>query len=72
MEHGNRGGYNEYVVSAAYWEAHLPSLVQAVMCRDDCGTARTVHSAYLRAYGRTRYETPLVQYDTSRGFFDIS
>ena len=62
---------NEYVVSAQVWEQRLPDLIEAVVCRDDCGRARSVHSAYLAAYGRTSRQTPLVTYSTS-GFTNIS
>jgi hypothetical protein len=59
--------WHRYVVSRDYWEAHLPDLILAVMCDSDCGAARQVHAAFLRAYGRTYAQTPLVHYD-GRGF----
>ena len=63
ITHGNRNGYNEYIVSREHWEAQLPDLIEAVMCRDDCGRARQVHEAFLQAYGRSRWQTPLVFYE---------
>lgn len=67
----NSDGYNEFIVSAEYWEAHLPSLIQAILCREDCDRARQVHDGYLAEYGRTAAQTPLVFFDGS-AFVDIS
>ena len=58
----NANGYNEYIVSTHDWEAGLPDTIEAVICRDDCASARQVHAAYLEAYGRTSQQTPLVTY----------
>jgi hypothetical protein len=69
----NRLGYNEYVVSAMWWEEHLPHTIEAVVCRDKCGRARQVHSAFLQAYDHTALQTPLLYYHGSdKGFTDIS
>ena len=64
----NAGGYNEYIISTAYWEANLPSIIEAVMCRSDCDRARQVHAAYLQAYGLTAEQCPLVYYEYNVGF----
>lgn len=69
IDHG--GGYNEVIVSADYWRAHLPHIVQAVVCRDECGRARAVHRQFLRHYGLTAAQTPLL-YMRNDGFEDIS
>ena len=60
----NSRGYNEYIVSAQYWEGHMPGIIEAIMCvKRDCGQAREVHEGYLAEYGRTSSQTPLVYFD---------
>ena len=54
--------YNEFIVSAVYWEAHLPSIIEAFVCRDECGKARRAHAQFLAAFDRTHAQTPLVYY----------
>lgn len=67
----NAGSYNEYIVSAEYWEQSLPWLVEAIVCRDDCDRARGVHDGFLAAYGLSASDAPLVYFDEG-GFADIS
>ena len=53
----------------------LITLDEAVLCRDKCDRAREVHRAFLKAYGRTAQQVPLVRYTGSggrRSFSDIS
>lgn len=56
-------GYNEVVVSSRDWEAGLPDVVEAII------GDRGMHEAFLRYYGRTSADTPLVWY-TGSGFVD--
>ena len=51
--------YNEVVVSAAFWRDHMPSAVEAVL--GDEG----VHAAFLRAYGLSSRDVPLLTMDLS-------
>ena len=50
-------GYNEIVVSAAFWREHMPSAVEAVI--GDEG----VHRAFLQAYGLSKRDVPLLTFD---------
>ena len=65
------GSYNEFVVSRSAWEGGLPGTIAAVMCRSDCDQARRIHTAFLRRYGRSRWQTPLVRYNENGGFSAI-
>ena len=49
--------YNEVVVSAAFWRAHMPSAVEAIL--GDEG----VHRAFLEAYGLSRRDVPLLTFE---------
>ena len=63
-------GYNEVIVSKAYWLAHLPEIVEAIAYTDEAGynDASRLHSAYLAHYGRTAAQTPLLSF-TDDGVF---
>ena len=58
----NPDGYNEFVVTAEYWEAHLPDVLEAMVCTFECDTAREIHARFLRRYNTTAVDFPLVLY----------
>lgn len=65
--------YNEFVVSAQYWESALPGIVEAIMCQTRCDRARVVHQSFLAVYGKTAADVPLLYYEPEAGgFTDIS
>ena len=57
--------HNEYIVPADFWDANLPHIIEAVICRTDCDQARKVHRRFLAAYGLTAAQTPLLYYGGS-------
>ena len=59
----NSGSYSEYVVATTDWEANLPHTIEAIVCRDDCESAKAIHLAFLSTYNQTASDTPLVYYD---------
>lgn len=69
--HVSPDGYNEFIVSAEYWEHALPEIIQAIVCIRECEEARGVHASFLAAYGQTASQTPLLLYGDD-GFTDIS
>jgi len=60
--------YNEFVVSAKYWDDHLPDVVDAIMYVSDSTKARRAHAAFLHRYSRTSAQVPLVKYVRGTGF----
>ena len=70
----NSGKYNEVVVSSKFWDDHLPGIIEAVFFISTEEKARAVHRNFLAAYGKTRHEVPLVQYnawDQRRPFREV-
>jgi len=59
--------YNEFVVSAQYWDAHLPRVVEAIMFVRDASQAKKAHAAFVRRYG---IRIPLVRYVPGMRFED--
>lgn len=49
--------YNEIIVSAEFWRAHMPAAVEAVLGNSE------VHAAFVKAYGLRSEEVPLVELD---------
>ena len=52
----------------------LPDIIEAVFFISTEEKARTVHRNFLAAYGKTRHEVPLVQYnawDSRRPFREV-
>lgn len=70
------GGYNEVIVDAASWARNLPRTIEAVFVHKgapaaDVATSKRVHADFLREYGITDNETPLVTYDPDTGHFSL-
>ena len=62
------------IVASSHWESHLPDIVEAIVLpagklrnkkeqRLNERKAREVHTAFLRNYGRSATQTPLVRFD---------
>ena len=63
-----RGKYNELILQYDAWEAALPHSVEAVFVLSrsseaQIAWARRVHVAFLREYGRSAEETPLLLFE---------
>ena len=59
------GGYNEVVVGGRDWNERLPAAVAAFVYGPDADAdeARSLHNSFLRRFGRTACETPLLWMD---------
>ena len=57
------GLYNEVIVDAAYWDQHLPDIIEAILMlgNSDEGRARNVHRAFRKS--NPARHVPLVSYD---------
>ena len=66
----HKGEYNEFVVAAKFWDDHLPSVVEAVMYVHTKDKALRAHRAFLRDFGRTASQVPLVRYVPGSGFVE--
>lgn len=62
------GRYNEIVVENKAIDLMLPNVVEAIFYMGNAGKARAAHRAFLRAYGRTEAQTPLLRYSPGSGF----
>ena len=67
QERSNARGYNEVIVSSAYWDAHLPEIIEAFVFVGDSTRAAAAHAAFIEAYPALRPPPPLVHY-THAGF----
>ena len=71
---GYHSGYNEASVDGWSWNANLPRTVEAFFYLENVGTAgqgqvsyaRDAHSRFLREYGVTDFEVPLLGFDPAR------
>ena len=63
----NGGGYNEVIVTTAWWDANLPAAIEAVVSLGDDAKARSVHRAFVREYPDRLGQTPLVRYRAATG-----
>lgn len=65
---GRRIDYNEIIVSGSHWTQHLPRTIEAFFSSDDHGhnrndhVAQEQHSKFLREYGLTAQQVPLLVY----------
>lgn len=52
-------------MKSSYWDQHLPEIVEAIVIVGYSGEqkAREAHASFLRQYGRTAAQTPLVRFD---------
>ena len=55
--------YNEVVVDGLHWTEHLPDTIEAFFGTGDL--ARTQHRAFLREYGLSAQQVPLLAFDLS-------
>lgn len=73
--------YNEVVLDGPWWTAHLPFVIEAMFIGPADGTGadgcygnacvnsmRDIHSDFLREFGITAEQVPLVYYDIGSGF----
>ena len=51
-------GYNEFKIDGSWWNHHLPDVVEAFF--GDSAEARQQHAAFLRAYGLSAAQVPLL------------
>lgn len=68
---GFRSGYNEAVLDGHLWNANLPNTVEAFFLLDNGDNAavsftREAHASFLRTYGLTAEEVPLLTLDPGR------
>ena len=72
---------NEVVLDGPWWSAHLPHIIEAMFIGPADGTGvdgcygnacvrsmRTIHSDFLREFGLTAAQVPLVRYQVGQGF----
>ena len=56
--------YNEVVIAASEWTAHLPDAVHAIIygpaLQDSPGVARAAHAHFLQRWRRSARQTPLL------------
>ena len=60
--------YNEIVLRADYWRSRLPKIIEAIFFpihKAGERRARNVHAAFLRAFGLTAIDVPLLRLDLS-------
>lgn len=66
------GGYNEVIIDSESWMANMPRTVMAFyvpkgVTEGQLEFSRGAHGDFLRQYGITADQTPLVQYDQAAG-----
>ena len=60
-DHRCTGEYNEVVVPSEFWVAHLPGVIEAfILGQGGNDRARAAHAAFLREYGLTAAQVPLL------------
>lgn len=60
---------NEVIVSSRFWASALPELIEAIVDFGGSGErARDVHARFLRHFGRTREQHPLLSWSPGGGF----
>ena len=61
--HNPRGhaqlGYNEFKIDSSWWDRHLPDVVEAFF--GDSAEARQQHAAFLRQFGLSAAQVPLLR-----------
>ena len=69
---GQYSGYNELVMDADAWQDHMPQTIEAVFypthseCDSSCRSkAETTHSKFLREFGVSSDDYPLLKLDVS-------
>lgn len=62
---GKRHDYNEILLDGAHWTEHLPDAVEAFVGTGRMEEAREQHWDFLRLYGLTKEQVPLLRLDTS-------
>ena len=70
------GGYNEVIVDSYSWVRNLPRTIMAVFVHKgaperDVVNSKLVHANFLKEFGVTSNETPLVEYDAETGEFRL-
>jgi hypothetical protein len=61
------GTYNEVVLDAFFWNAHLPDSIEALIAGGaEDREAERLHERFLASYGRTADQVPLVFFDKSK------
>lgn len=57
----NPDGYNEVIVSSAYWMSHLPNIIEAFISGHGANNiASGAHQQFLAKYGLTDEQVPLL------------
>ena len=70
------GGYNEVIIDSYSWVRNLPRTIMAVFVHKgaperDVANSKLVHSNFLKQYGITSNEAPLVEYNQETGEFQL-
>ena len=61
-----KDGYNEIVLDAEYWNAHLPHSIDALLTTPNNPTAEAMHRKFLFTYRLTAEDVPLVVFNKDR------
>ena len=59
-------GYNEFQIDGGWWGRHLPDTVEAFV--GDSAEARQQHAAFLRQYGLSADQVPLLSLDVGNWY----
>ena len=61
-----QAGYNEAILDAFFWNAHLPYSIDALIGSPHDPAAKQMHERFLHTYRLTKEQVPLLTFDKSK------